>query len=319
VSVLVTGAGVIGTLTASLLADAGEEVVLADVRPPEGPSGRRIRREQLDVLEHEALDRLVISCGVTRIVHTAAMLSTGIRSDPLAGYRINVIGTANVLETARRRGLARVVLASSTTVSYAVFKSHGPEPIAEDFGMRIQGERPTSIYAATKLANEHLALLYADIYGVDCIVLRYGAVIGGPLDAPTSVPGRLLALLAEAAARGRARLDDPLLAWGGREEFIDARDCARANVLAIKASTSGRRVFNLANGGWQTMQEFADAGKRALGPFELELPSEPAGGFAGFPHRRPARSDISAAREQLSFAPMHDLGSSIGFWAKGGA
>jgi UDP-glucose 4-epimerase len=315
-SVLVTGAGVIGTLTASLLAEAGENVVLADIRPPDAPPGLSIRREQLDVLDGEALDRLLQAHGVTRIIHTAAMLSMGIRADPLHGYRVNVMGAANILEAARQRKLGRVVLASSTTVGYAVFGSHGPSLIPEDFAMRVHGERPGSIYAATKLANEHLALLYGDLYGVDCILLRYGAVIGGPLHAPTSVPGRLVALLAAAAKSGHGGLTDPILAWGGREEFVDARDCARANVLALTAPAPRQRVFNIANGAWQTMAEFVMAGRRALGAFELDLPAEPASGFAGFRHRRPARSDISAAREQLGFSPMHDLESSIAFWAK---
>ncbi|HRJ69858.1 MAG TPA: NAD(P)-dependent oxidoreductase, partial [Beijerinckiaceae bacterium] len=205
-SVLVTGAGVIGSLTAALLAGAGAKVVLADVRPGEAPAAG-IARIVLDVSDFSALERVIAEHGVTRIIHTAAMLSTGIRRSPLDGYRVNTLGAAHVLEAARRHGLGRVVLASSATVGYPVFGSHGPQPIEEDFSMRVHGERPTSIYAATKLANEHLGLIYADLYGVDCLFLRYGAVIGGPLDAPTSVPGRLVAVLAEAARTGAGRLD----------------------------------------------------------------------------------------------------------------
>ncbi len=98
------------------------------------------------------------------------------------------MGTAHILDVARRKRLGRIVIASSTTVGYPVFGSRGPEAIEEDFQMRVIGERPASIYAATKLTGEHLALLHADLYQVDCLCLRYAAVIGGSLEAPTSVP-----------------------------------------------------------------------------------------------------------------------------------
>lgn len=317
-SILVTGAGVIGSLTAKALADAGEHVLLADIRPGDQP-GPGITRMVLDVCDFGALEQVVATQGVTAIIHTAAMLSTGIRQDPLAGYRVNTLGAAHVLDVARRRGLRRVVLASSTTVGYPVFGSHGPELIEEDFAMRVHGERPTSIYAATKLANEHLGLLYADLYGVDCLFLRYGAVIGGPLAAPTSVPGRLLSVMAEAARTGQGALDDPFLIWGGREEFVDARDCARANVLALSAGPVPQRVFNIASGEWQSMAEFVASAQAALGPFSMRVPSEPATGFAGFPYRRPARSDISAARTHLGFEPAYGLQASILHWTGQGA
>ncbi len=316
-TILITGAGVIGSLTAAMLAAKGEPVLLADIRQPQGMAG--IRQALLDVTDLAALERIVDDYAVTRIVHTAALLSNGIRRSPLDGIRTNIMGTAHVLDVARRKRLGRIVIASSATVGYPTFGSHGPEPIEEDFPMRVLSERPASLYAATKLASEHLALLHADLYGVDCLCLRYAAVIGGSLEAPTSVPGQLVACLAAAARTGHGRIDNPLLSWGGREEFVDARDCARANILALEAQAPGQRVFNIASGEWQTMQEFAEAGSRALGPFALELPEEPQTGFAGFPHRRPARSDLTAARRELGFVPVHDLMDSIRFWGGAGS
>ncbi len=315
-TILITGAGVIGSLTATMLAAKGEPVVLADIRQPSDMPG--ITPVILDITDIAGLERVVDQHRVTRIIHTAALLSNGIRQSPLDGIRTNIMGTANILDVARRKRLGRIVIASSTTVGYPTFGSHGPGPIEEDFSMRVIGERPASIYAATKLAAEHLALLHADLYQVDCLCLRYGAVIGGSLDAPTSVPGQLVSCLAAAARAGHGRIDNPLLAWGGREEFVDARDCARANVLALDAPAPGQRVFNIANGAWHTMQEFIEAGRQALGSFALEILPEPATGFAGFPYRRPARSDLAAATQWLGFAPVHDLVDSIGFWGRGG-
>ncbi len=213
ISVLITGAGVIGSLTAAMLAQRGERVVLADIRQP--PASDAITPVRLDVTDLAAIERIVDEHAVTRIVHTAALLSNGIRQSPLDGVRTNIMGTAHILDVARRKRLGRIVIASSTTVGYPVFGSHGPDPIEEDFQMRVIGERPASIYAATKLAGEHLALLHADLYQVDCLCLRYAAVIGGSLEAPTSVPGKLVACLAAAARSGQGGIDDPLLAWAG--------------------------------------------------------------------------------------------------------
>lgn len=310
---LVTGAGVIGSLTARLLAEAGGTVVLADLREP--PFGLNITPVALDVSDLAALERCIEQHGVTRIVHTAAMLSNSIRQSPLDGIRVNIMGSANILELARQKQLGRIVIASSTTVGYPTFGSHGPDPITEDFSMRVLSEGPASIYAATKLCGEHLAQLYAALYGVDVICLRYAAVLGGSLQHPTSVPGQLLALLADGARTGHAHLDNPLLLWGGREEFVDARDCARANMLALKAPTPIQRVFNIAGGEWFTFWEFIEAAKRTFGAFAIDLPPEPATGFAGFPHRRPAHSDLEAANRDLGFQAKYRLTDTMDWMA----
>lgn len=315
-AIVVTGAGVIGGLTARLLAARGERTVLLDIAPPREPPPAGIEVVRCDIADAAALETALRAHRVRAIVHTAAMLSTGIRRDPLRGVAVNALGTAHVLDCARRLAIGRVVLASSTTVGYAAFPGASGPAIDEDFAMRVVSQRPASIYAATKLFGEHLALLHADLYGVDVVVLRYGAVLGGPLDTPTSVPGRLLARLAEGARTGaRVVLDDPYLVWGGIEEFVDARDCARANLHALDAAAPVRRVYNVATGRAVTLGEFVEAARRALGPLEVAFGPEPATGFAGFPHRRPAPSATEAARAELGFACRHDLEDSIRFWA----
>ncbi len=211
-TILITGAGVIGSLTAAMLAAKGEPVLLADIRLQPEMAG--VRQVLLDVTDLAALERIVDDYAVTRIVHTAALLSNGIRRSPLDGIRTNIMGTAHVLDVARRKRLGRIVIASSATVGYPTFGSHGPEVIEEDFPMRVLSERPASLYAATKLAAEHLALLHADLYEVDCLCLRYAAVIAVPLEAPTSVPGQLVACLAAAARTGRGIIDNPPVELG---------------------------------------------------------------------------------------------------------
>jgi UDP-glucose 4-epimerase len=310
---LVTGAGLIGRLTAEILAGRGEAVVLADIRPPAAlPASPKLVFAQCDVTDEAGLDALIKRHGVRRAVHTAAMLSTGIRANPLRGVQVNVMGTATLLDCARRHGLSRVVCASSATVGYTTFGRHGPAPIEEDLPLHLLSERPASIYAMSKIAGEHLACLYHDLYGLDVVSLRYAAVLGPSAEPPSSVPGRLLAHLFDGARSGkRVALDDAFMIWGGREEFVDARDCAAANVHALDAAEPKQRVYNVAPGDWHSLAEFV-ACVRAVHPgLEVDLPPESDKGFAGFPHLRPAPSDVSGLARELGFGCRYRLEETI--------
>ncbi|MBU6379486.1 MAG: NAD(P)-dependent oxidoreductase [Gammaproteobacteria bacterium] len=311
-TVLVTGDGLIGRLTADLLVERGDKVVIADLHPSLHPGG--CERIVCDVSDTLAVQRLVSEKGIKSIVHTAAMLSTGIRRDPRRGVEVNIAGTANILDAALRHGVRRVVCASSTTVGYAAFGTLGAEPVPEDIPHLMIGQRPASIYAMTKLAGEHMGLLYADM-GLDVVMLRYAAVLGGGAEPPTSVPGRLLGALATAGRSGRRLvLDDPYLLWGGREEFVDARDCALANLAALDAREPLQRVYNIATGDWTTLDEFVEAARTVFPALNVILPQGIETGFAGFPHKRPAPSSTQAAEQELGFRARHSLVDTIGYW-----
>lgn len=312
---LVTGAGLIGTLTAELLAARGEAVVLLDINAPRAPLAPGVTFLSCDVTDRGRLSAIVGDHVVSAIVHTAAMLSTGIRKDPVRGIEVNIVGTANILEAAREHAIRRVVCASSTTVGYTTFGQHDPKPIKEDLPLHLLSQRPASIYAMTKIANEQLGLLYHDLYGLDVILLRYGAVLGGELENPTSVPGRLLARLVQAGSAGQALvLDDPFLIWSGNEEFVDARDCARANLAALDAVAPVQRVYNIAPGTWYSLEEFV-ASIRILYPdLSVELPPASGKGFAGFPFLRPGPSDTTAAERELYFHCCYSLADTVTHW-----
>ncbi len=313
-TVLVTGAGLIGSETARLLTARGDAVVLFDIRTPADlPAG--VDFVAGDITDAAALDALIAERGIGSVVHTAAMLSTGMRADPLRGMAVNLLGTLALLEAARRQGLHRVVCISSTTVLYSGFATLGPDPIPEDAALGLVSQRPGSLYAISKLTGEQLALLYRDLYGVSTVSLRYGAVLGGRTDVPSSVPGRLFATLVAAAGSGQVlKLDDPLLVWAGPEEFIDVRDCAAAAVAALDAALPGLGVYNVTHPRQWRLNDVIAAVAEVHGPLQVEYDRTCRSGFAGFPHRRPAPSDISAAEAELGFTPAHDLRDSLRYW-----
>ncbi|MDM0024352.1 NAD-dependent epimerase/dehydratase family protein [Variovorax saccharolyticus] len=318
---LITGAGVIGCHTARLLAARGEDVLLMDVRPAREAiatiaQSPRLRIVEGDVTDFAMLSDLIAGQGIRRVVHTAALLSTAIREDPRKGIEVNVMGVANVLEAARQQALERVVLASSTTVGYPSFGDFEGPTFPEDFALKSISHRPGSIYAATKVTAEHLALLYRDLYGVSTVSLRYAAVISAWNGPGTSVPGRVLSSLAGPASSGQVSvIDDPYVVWRGGEEFIDARDCALANVAALDAADPAQGAYNIGLGHLCTFHDFEQAVRRLHPSLQVELRIEPTGGFAGFPHVRHAASDIGAAARELGWRPAFSLTDSVAHFA----
>jgi nucleoside-diphosphate-sugar epimerase len=320
-SILVTGAGVIGSHTAAMLQDRGEKVHLLDIAPSLEAIDSvvdigRINVIKADIVDYEALRSLVREHGITHIVHTAAMLTRAVIEQPRSGVMVNVLGTTNILEVARELKLARVVLASSTTVGYPTFGSFEGDSFPEDFRMRVVSERPNSLYTVSKLSGEHIALFYRDQYGVDAVVVRYGAVLSAWAGPNKSLPGRMMLSLLEPAMQGRtAVIDDPFLIWKGGEEFVDARDCAQGNVAALYAAQPQHAVYNISCGEMYTFDDVISAVRELYPSLKVEMRIELKGGLAGFPWERPAASDISLAQRDLGYASRYSLKDSIRHFA----
>ena len=314
---LITGAGLIGCQTAALLAARGEPVVLLDLRPDPALIASVLPLERVtlatgDVRDRAAMQALFAQHRIQAVVHTAAALSIAIRADPALAADVNFGGTVNLLEAARATGVRRFLLASSTTVYYPTFHRAWPAPIVEDFAFHAVSERPGSLYAASKLAAEFFAQHYGDQFGLSVGILRYSAVLGLWAGPNNSVPGRLMAtLLGQGAQDGRVQVRDPLLLWSGGDDFIDARDVARANVAALDAATLPSRVYTIGSGRLDTLADFVRAAS-AVQPHLRHAPLDlPPTGFAGFPHPRNQPFDVSRAQAELGFRAAHGLQDSM--------
>jgi UDP-glucuronate 4-epimerase len=246
---LVTGAfGCIGAWAIRLLVEEGVPVVAFDL----GDDPYRLRLilspEQLDrvtfvrgdVTDLDSLERVVAEHGVTHAVHLAALLIPQIKENPAHGAAVNVIGTTNVLEVAKRRGMRGVAYASSAA-------AYGPND-----GGRIEDARtPSTLYGVFKLTNEATARVYWEDAAVGSIGLRPYIVYGPGRDTGLTA-GPSLAM--EAAARG----DGYRIAYGGRCQMQYARDAGRTFVQAARAEHQGAAVFNL-GGPVSHMREVVEA------------------------------------------------------------
>jgi dTDP-L-rhamnose 4-epimerase len=291
--ILVTGgAGFIGShVTAALLAENHDVSVLdcahpaAHAEPPEVPDGVPLHRA--DVRDRDAV-RAALR-GVDAVVHQAALVGLGAGPGDLPEYvGCNDLGTAVLLAAMSEAGIDRLVLASSMVVygegAYRC-ERHGParpaprdpsdlaagrfEPACPDCGDPLAPglvsedapADPRSVYAATKVAQEHLAAVWARESGAAVAALRYHNVYGPrmPRDTPYSGVAAIFRSALEGGTAPQVYEDG-----GQRRDFVHVDDVAAANVAALSAGR-GFRAYNIASGRPTTVGEMADLLAAAFG------------------------------------------------------
>jgi UDP-glucuronate 4-epimerase len=185
-----------------------------------------------DVSNVDVLVELAKSHGINRVVHLAGLQLPFCKSNPSLGAAVNVVGTVNIFEMARRSGIERVVYASSAAV-FGPKAHYAEEVLPEDADFF-----PTSHYGAFKIANEQNAKVYWQDNGIASIGLRPHSVYGPGRDqGMTSKP--TVAIIAAAVGR-KFHID-----FGGRYQFQYADDVARAFIQAARVPFQGAAVFNV--------------------------------------------------------------------------
>jgi UDP-glucose 4-epimerase len=242
--VLVTGgAGFVGShVTDAYLAAGWEVTVLDDLS-----SGRRelvpsrARFVQADVRSAEAR-QLIATGGFSLLNHHAAQMDVR-RSvaDPVFDGGVNVIGLLNLLEGARAGGVRRVVFASSGGVVYG---ESATLPLAET-----APKLPVSPYGAAKLASEYYLAVFAQLYGLESVALRYSNVYGPRQNAHGEAG--VVAIFSRQIWQG-----EPLTIYGDGDQTRDmvyVKDVAAANLAASTCplpplTDLDARAFNIGTG-----------------------------------------------------------------------
>jgi dTDP-L-rhamnose 4-epimerase len=286
--ILVTGAaGFVGSHVADLLVEQGHEVVALDALLPQAHGGAAppwSRRHMLvvgDVRDAGLLAGLL--AGVDAVCHQAAMVGHGLDPSDAPEYAShNDLGTACLLAAMHAAGVHRLVLASSMVVygegryhcaEHDVVRPAGRSPadlaagrydptcpscgatltpglVPEDAPLE-----PRSTYAATKLAQEHLAAAWARQTGGGVWALRYHNVYGPRMPRDTPYAG-VASIFRSALAAGQA----PRVLEDGRQrrDFVHVTDVARANLLALTAPPpDGLVPLNVCSGQPHTVGELA--------------------------------------------------------------
>ena len=299
-SILITGgAGFVGSQLAVKLAQAGQRVVVVDnFDPYYDPAVKRANVLPLvysptasvieaDVRDGAEIERIVREYSVKRIVHLAAMSGVrySIERAPLY-VEVNIGGTVNVLEAARKHGVELVLAASTSTV----YGNESPIPFHED----APADRPLAAYAATKRAAELMAYTYTNLFGLNVSMLRFYNVYG-PNGRPDMMPMRTL----DAIVGGQ---EITLYAGGDLQRDWTYIDDIVTGIEQALATPLGFEIFNLGCGEPHTMTEFVQimeelTGRKALVKNVPAPASDPAVTYA----------DNRKARELLGFDPQVGL------------
>jgi nucleoside-diphosphate-sugar epimerase len=306
-TILVVGAGLVGSQIARILVEKGERPVLMDRAPQPEALGRivdlsKVTLVEADVLQPLALAAIIREHAVTDVVHMAAnpMLTIGAQQNPVGSIELNIMGTANVLEAARVFGLKRVVVASSNVLNHHIAGGEGRGDAMDEEAF----PRPLSIYASCKQAIESLGLNYARWFDVDFAAVRYGAVCGPWSGAGGGGPSNVFRNLLLQVMRG-AEGTVPAAAL----EWVYSKDAAAGTVLALKAASLPTRIFNLTMGGLTSPEDLVLAVKAVFPEARLRI-ERPADGSPALSNMTRA-SSLKRSREVLGFLPRFPMTAAV--------
>ncbi len=233
------GSGKAGQHVVQYLVDQGHQVLNLDTKALDNPKVRTLITDITDSGQvfnalssymglHE-FDPSLRSQPVDAVVHFAAIPRIMITPDNEL-FRVNALGTYNVIEAAVKLGIKKIVVASSETTYGLVFANEPKEPthfpLDEEYDVD-----PMDSYALSKVVNEKTARAFALRSGFDIYALRIGNVIE-----PNEYEKLIPQWRADPEFRKR-------IAWS----YIDARDLGQITDLAVAKDGLGFQIFNAAN------------------------------------------------------------------------
>jgi UDP-N-acetylglucosamine/UDP-N-acetyl-alpha-D-glucosaminouronate 4-epimerase len=290
--ILVTGgAGFIGSHLTEALVKQGHRVRVLDDLSSGKKANLHAVRGDVDLRRGDCADpataRRAVK-GVDAVFHEAAVPSVA-RSvkDPALAHRTGATATLNMLLAARDAGVRRVIYAGSSSVYGNTKELPKRETLRP---------RPLSPYAVSKLAGEEYLRIFAELYGLETLTVRYFNVFG-PRQDPGSPYSGVISLFTTALLRGTT----PVIYGNGRQsrDFTYVENVVRGNLLALRAKGAQGQSVNLATGRRITLLDLL----RELG----RLTGRPARAEHRPPREGDVRhslADISLARRMLGYKPV---------------
>ncbi len=286
--VLVTGAsGCIGSWALSLLVEAGVPVYALDLQKDTRRPSLLMSESELhlvkwlvgDISDPTTITKAIERSGATSLIHLAALQVPFCKADPIAGARVNVVGTINVFEAARKHKISRLSYASSVA-AHGVFDA----------------KTLATLYGAYKFCNEQTARVYMQDWQVPSIGMRPGIVYGiGRDQGMTSKT--TIAILAAAAGKPY------VIPFTGAVSWLHAGEVASAFIKAVSQPRDQAVVFDI-NGVPSTVERSLEIIKkvapksrvRASGeplPFPMDISDAPLRDFLGDYGEVPLEKGIS--------------------------
>jgi nucleoside-diphosphate-sugar epimerase len=292
-TVLVTGAGgCIGSWALALLNRAGVRTAAFDLtedkrRPKLMLSDADLAKVQWltgDISDSDTVMKAVRASGARAIVHLAALQVPFCKADPVAGAQVNVVGTVNVFEAARKLNIKRVAYASSIAAHGAI-EGHGTM---------------ATLYGAYKHCNEQTAKVYSNDWGVHSVGLRPGVVYGVGRDQGMTSK-TTVAILAAAANTPYT------VPFRGPVSWLHAGEVAAAFIRAVSKDRGEATVFDI-NGVATTVEDSLALLKRVAPgaqvswsgdalPFPMNLSDEPVRAYLGNYGSVPLEAGIKSTYE----------------------
>jgi UDP-glucose 4-epimerase len=289
------GAGFIGSHIVDLLVATGYDVSVVD----DLHTGKRenvhpaARFHRVDIRDAAALEQVMAAEKPEAIIHQAAWADVrGSLEDPAGYASVNVIGTLNLLQSARRNGVRKIVFASTGGTIYGdPFELPATESCPP---------RPLDPYGASKLACEFFMDTFRHNFGLETCALRYGNVYG-PRQDPFGEAG-VVAIFTGKMLRGA-----PAIINGDglqQRDFVYVGDIARANVLALRA---GSGIYNLGTGVPTDVNMIFDELARLTAYGQPRRHGPPKAGEV-----RSTYLDAGRARRELGWIPEVALSEGLG-------
>src|SRR5450755_1554940 len=295
--VVTGGAGFIGSNLVDALVARGDRVTVID----DLSSGKRANLEQAlaggatlevaSVRDQDAVGEIFAAARPEAVFHLAAQIDVRVSvEDPTTDADKNVLGTISVLEAARRVGTRRFV---NTSTGGGLYGDAEVMPTPETAPIR-----PLAPYGQGKQAAEGYCELYARLYGLSTISLRYGNVYGPRQDVHGEAG--VVAIYCGHLVEGRT----PLVFGDGRQtrDWVDVSDVVRANLIAAGSEVTG--AVNIGHGRetsvldlLEALSDVSDRGPLAEPEFAPERPGEV----------RRSCLDVAKAKRELGWEAEVDM------------